>query len=220
MRNVTAGSVEYFVFLSGSVQSWHIIKEDIDMARVKLNPILEQIRGQVGELVFRRYGDKVVIGRKPDLSDVEPSEAQLAHRQRFTQAALYGKMVLTDPDTKALYEETAAKKGQPLFSLMVADFFNAPSVDEIDLSAYQGAPGDEVVILASDDFNVLEVQVNVTDADGNPIESGAAAETPAESGRWIYTASASVDAGTTVKFLVTASDRPGGSGQAEETVEL
>ena len=31
------------------------------MAKVKLNPILEQIRGQVGDLVFKRYGEKTVI---------------------------------------------------------------------------------------------------------------------------------------------------------------
>ena len=38
------------------------------MAKVKLNPILEGIRGQVGDLVFKHYGDEVVISRKADLS--------------------------------------------------------------------------------------------------------------------------------------------------------
>jgi hypothetical protein len=103
---------------------------------------------------------------------------------------------------------------------MVADFFNAPRVDEIDLSTYQGAAGDEVVILASDDFDVLEVQVEIRDLRGNPIEQGAATEIPPDSGRWVYSASADVDPGTTVKFRVIANDRPGGSGQTEETVEI
>ena len=40
------------------------------MARVKLNPILEQVRGQVGDLVFKRYGEGVIISRKPDLEGV------------------------------------------------------------------------------------------------------------------------------------------------------
>ena len=35
------------------------------MAKVKLNPILEQISGKVGDLVFRCYGDKTVITQKP-----------------------------------------------------------------------------------------------------------------------------------------------------------
>jgi hypothetical protein len=55
-----------------------------------LNPVLEQIRGQVGDLVFKCYGDEVVVGRKPDRSDIQPTEAQLAHQERFRQAVLYG----------------------------------------------------------------------------------------------------------------------------------
>ena len=45
----------------------------------------------MGDLVFKRYGDEVLISRKPDSEGVEPTEAQLAHRERFRQAALYGK---------------------------------------------------------------------------------------------------------------------------------
>jgi len=37
-----------------------------------------------------------------------------------------------------------------------------------------------------------------------------------KSGRWVYTASADVPTGTTVRIAVTASDRPGGVGSAEE----
>ena len=47
------------------------------MARVRLNPILEEIRGQVGDLVFKRYGDQVIISRKPEMEDRE------SHRARF-----------------------------------------------------------------------------------------------------------------------------------------
>ena len=186
------------------------------MAKVKLNPILEQISGQVGDLVFKRYGDEVVVARKPDLEGLEPSEAQLAQRERFREAAFYGKMVMADPETKAIYEEVARAKGQPLFSLLVADFFNAPSVDVVDLSGYTGAAGDEIVIRARDDFDVVGVSVALTDADGNPIESGEATETPPDSGRWIYTATAAVTTGTTVRIAVTATDRPGGVAEAEE----
>jgi len=186
------------------------------MAKVKLNPILEQVQGQVGDLVFKRYGDEVIISRKPDLEGQEPTAAQLAQRERFRQATLYGKMVMADPETKALYVEAAKAKGQPVFSLTVADFFNAPSVDEIDFSAYGGAVGDEVVIMAHDDFEVTGVAVAITDTDGNALESGEAVETPADSGRWVYTATVAVATGTTVRIVVTATDRPGGVGEAEE----
>jgi hypothetical protein len=85
---------------------------------------------------------------------------------------------------------------------MVADFLNAPSVDEIDLSEYTGAVGDAIVIQAHDDFDVTGVSVSLADAGGNPVESGEAVETPAGSGRWVY--------------MATAMDRPGGTAEAEE----
>jgi hypothetical protein len=185
------------------------------MAKVKLNPVLEQLRGQVGDLVFKRYGDEIVISRKPDLEGIEPSEAQLAQRERFRQAALYGKLALADPEAKALYTEAAKDGGKPVFALLVADFFNAPAVEEVDLSAYGGQVGDEIVILASDDFGVAGVDVDIADGGGNAVESGAATETPPDSGRWVYAAEAGVATGTTVRIAVTASDRPGGTGQAE-----
>jgi len=58
-------------------------------------------------------------------------------------------------------------------------------VDEVDLSGYTGAVGDPIVIRAHDDFKVTEAHVSVNDANGQTIESGHAAETPAKSGRWI-----------------------------------
>jgi hypothetical protein len=186
------------------------------MAKVKLNPILEKIRGQVGDLVFKRYGDEVIISRKGDPTGNAPSEAQLAARARFRQAALYGKMVMADPETKALYEQATQGKGQQVFSLTVADFFNAPSIDEVDLAGYSGAVGDEIVIRASDDFEVVAVRVSLTDTNGADIENGAAVETPPASGRWVYTVTTAVAAGTTVRLAVTASDRPGSIAEATE----
>jgi hypothetical protein len=186
------------------------------VAKVKLNPILEQIKGQVGDLVFKRFGDEVVISRKPDMEGREPTEAQLAAQSRFREAVLYGKMVMADAETKALYVEAAKAKGKPMFGLTVADFFSAPTVNEVDLSGYSGAAGDVIVIQATDDFDVAAVAVALTDADGNAIESGAAVETPADSGRWLYVAQTAVATGTTVRIGVTATDRPGGMGEASE----
>lgn len=190
------------------------------MAKVKLNPILEQISGQVGDLVFRRYGDETVIGQKPDMSGVDATPAQLAVRERFKEAALYGKLVMADPETKALYTEAAKAKGKPVFSLSIADFFNAPSVNEVDLSAYSGAVGDEIVIHASDDFQVAGVNISLSDESGALLERGRAIETPPDSGRWLYSATTAIATGTTVRIAVTASDRPGGLGTAEEEKAL
>ncbi len=190
------------------------------MAKVKLNPVLEQIRGQVGDLVFKHYGDEMVVGRKPDRSGILPTESQLEHQERFRQAVLYGRLVMADPEMKANYEKTAKAKGKPLFSLTVADFFNAPVVDEVDLSGYSGEAGDPIVIRAHDDFKVTRLSVIVGDTNGPDIESGEAEETPLNSGRWVYTTTSTVAQGTTVRIVVSVSDQPGGTGEKMEEKTL
>jgi hypothetical protein len=70
------------------------------MAKVKLNPIVEQVRGQVGQLVFRQSYGQQVVGRKADQSDHEPSAGQLEIRERFRQAAVYGRVAMADPATR------------------------------------------------------------------------------------------------------------------------
>ena len=92
--------------------------------------------------------------RKPDVEGRGWTAAQAVHRERFRQAALYGKVVMADPETKVVYEEAAKAQGQPVFSLTVADFFHAPAVDEVDLSGYAGQVGDAIVVRVSDDVDV------------------------------------------------------------------
>jgi hypothetical protein len=187
------------------------------MAKTKLNPILEQVRGQVGDLVFKRYQGETVLARKPDLDGVEPTQAQLAARENFRQATLYGKMVMADPDAKAIYEQAAKERGQPVFSVLVADYYNAPSVNYVDLGGYSGKVGDKVTILAHDDFAVVGVTVALANGNGQSIETGAATESAPGSGRWMYTATQAVPTGTTVRVTVTATDRPGHTGVKTET---
>jgi len=134
------------------------------------------MRGPVGDLVFKHYSDAVVVGSKPDRSGVQPTDAQLQHQERFRQAVLYGQLVMADPEKKALYAETAKASGKPLFSLAIADFFNAPAVDEVDISAYAGEVGNPIAVRAHDDF--ASVHMSITKSSGEVIESGEAVQTP------------------------------------------
>ena len=176
------------------------------MAKVKLNPVLEQIRGKVGDLVFKRYEEEVVVARKPDLSGRVPTPGQAAHRERFRLAALYGKTVFADPVKKTLYENAAKAHGKPVFALTVSDFLNAPAVDEIDLSAYTGKAGEPITIRASDDFEVAGVAVAIRDTCGAVLEQAPACQSD---GVWRYTTTKTLTAGVPVMIEVTATDRPG-----------
>ena len=50
------------------------------MAKTELNPILREVRGTLGEITFRRMHGRQTIIKKPDMSNVQWSEAQQAHR--------------------------------------------------------------------------------------------------------------------------------------------
>jgi hypothetical protein len=194
--------------------------EENKMAKVKLNPILENMHGHVGDLVFKRYGDEVIIASKADADGRVYSAAQLSQQKRFREAALFGRGVMADPDTKAVYAAAARAKGVPLFSLTIADFFHAPTVEEVDLSEYSGHSGDSIIVHALDDFAVTGVHVALAQVNGAAIESGEAEETPVNSGRWLYKATTNVNAGVEVQVTATATDRPGGVGtrQGQKTV--
>lgn len=177
------------------------------MAKVTTNPIIEGFRGAVGNLVFKRYGGGTIVSRKGDPSSTPPTEGQKAVRDKFKLAALYGKTVMADPITKELYTTAAKAKGMPAFALALADFFNEPMVDEIDLAAYTGKAGDPIKVRAHDDFDLTGVAVAIRDADGNVVEEGAAAI--GTDGAFLYTAQKTLATGQSVVIEVSATDRPG-----------
>jgi len=188
--------------------------------KVKLNPVFEQVRGQLGELVFRELRGKTVASRKPTVTG-EPTVDQTAHRERFKQAAVYGKSALADPNTRTLYEEAAKVRNIPVFALTIADYFNAPTIYDVDLSEYNGQDEDVIKIKAGDDFGVAKVNVLITDNATNVVlNSGDAVETVPGSGIWLYTAIGAVPASTTVQVSVVATDRPGGTAVQTVTKSL
>lgn len=109
---------------------------------------------------------------------------------------------------RELYEAAAKEKDMPILAVMVADYFNAPVIHSVDLSAYNGNSGEAITISASDDISVASVHVTINDEQGNPIESGDALETAEGSGQWVYTATTSTESSVNVQAVAT--DRPGG----------
>ena len=94
------------------------------MAKVTLNPIITEMHGRTGNMVFRRSrtGDIYVI-KRADMSKVKWSKAQKAHRQRFKEATAYAKAAMARPKIRAIYEQTAAKQGRSPFFVAVSDYF-------------------------------------------------------------------------------------------------
>lgn len=175
--------------------------------KVTLTPMFEEARGKLGNVVFREVNGKIIASRMPRVSDT-PSESQIANRERFKQAAAYGKSALADPEAREYYQAVAESRNMPIFAVTIADFLNAPVIDDVTLASYHGQAGDIIRIVARDDFELASVHVSISEEGGNPIESGNASPV---TGGWEYTATQNVTPGTTVNILVTASDHPGGT---------
>ena len=94
------------------------------MAKIKLSPVLEEIRGRLGNYVFRRtHTGEVILSKVPDMSKVKWSKAQKAHRQRFKKAVAYARAAMAEPKVRAVYEKMAAKKNKRPFDMAVSDYF-------------------------------------------------------------------------------------------------
>ena len=76
--------------------------------------------------------------RKPSISGNEVTENQVAYRERFREAVAYGRSVMADAEMLAIYKQVSERKDIPVFALTVADFFNAPTINDVDLLAYTG----------------------------------------------------------------------------------
>jgi len=185
------------------------------MAKITLNPALKAFHGKIGGLVFKQFAGKEIVASAPGPRS-NWTEGQLAQRQQFKLAAIYGKTALANPDTKTIYEAKSKQSGVPVFALTVADFFNPPVVDEVDLSGYSGQVGDTIKITAHDDFKVTGVQVVVRDNGGAVVEQGAATLS-ATDGSWQYKATATLAQGQAVVIEVSATDLPGHKGIKTQT---
>ncbi len=187
------------------------------MAKVGDNIVTTGLSGKLGNLiVFRNRGGKTIVAKAPKKKVTEWTEAQQQHRLKFQEAILYAKSAIADETTKEAYK-AVAKEGQTAYNVAVADFLNAPYINEIDISNYTGQPGSYIQLRAIDDFEVKEVTVSILNADGTELESGAAA---LQEGSiwWRYTATTANESLEGDKIIIRVSDTPGNLTEQEREI--
>lgn len=94
------------------------------MAKYIVDPPFGGVRGALGNYVFKHYqNDKrgLVVSRRPDMSGVKPSAAQLAHRKRMQAAAAFHRAVLSDPVQLKKYRRIAREQRIPLSAATMAE---------------------------------------------------------------------------------------------------
>ncbi|MDR1897462.1 MAG: hypothetical protein LBR10_11795 [Prevotellaceae bacterium] len=187
------------------------------MAESQNNVLTFGLSGKIGDLlIFRQKDGKTIVAKVAEPSK-KASEKQKETRKRFQQATLYAKIATAMPETKDLYAEGAKKRrGTTAYNIAVADFFNAPDIEMVDVSAYTGAEGDTIRVIASDDFAVKSVHVQINNADGSLVEEGEAVHSVGN--LWIYTATQRNESLDGDKIVITASDLPGNTTTEERSL--
>ena len=60
---------------------------------VYLDELPRKKSSKLGDIVIKKYGDKTVVSKYPDMSNVIPSGAQKEKRSRFAEAVSYAKAI-------------------------------------------------------------------------------------------------------------------------------
>lgn len=92
------------------------------MAKARLNPILTELHGKMGDMVFRRTpSGGVSLILKADMSNVKWSPAQQANRKRFREAVRLARQALNDPAQRKKYERIAVRAGRRVIDVAISD---------------------------------------------------------------------------------------------------
>lgn len=187
------------------------------MAEVKNNIVTQGVSGMLGDMiVFRQVNGKTIMAVKPKQSD-KKSEKQLARQEHFQSAVIYGKSSAANPALKAEYGSGVNEKLNSPYMVAVADFLNAPSIQEVNLKEYTGNVGDRITIRVTDDFKVAEVKVAIHNPDGTLVEEGNAVQALAGFD-WTYTATVKNVSLDGDRITITAYDMPGNETTEEKSL--
>lgn len=174
------------------------------MATSVNNILMRGLSGMISRLlVFRTVRNKIIVSSAPSFTAPQ-SKLQKQQVNRFKQAMMYAKAQMHDPQCKAGYTNVAKERNMPnAFNVAVADFFHAPVIGAVEVSADAGF---RVSAQVTDDFWVSSVEVQVYDAAGMLLEKGPAFMQASRSG-WLYTSASSFAPGCSC--VVKAYDLPG-----------
>lgn len=189
------------------------------MAIVNRNLITKGLSGKLGkDLVFRQRKGRTILSIAPRFSG-KRSVAQEEQKNRFKKATRFANIQMQNPELKEEYNQVAKEKGiYSGYNLAVSDYFHAPEIESVNTSNYHGEIGDEIEIIAFDNFKVKRVEVEIYGGDGNLLEKGEASNNGME-GEWYYEVSVANSQYSGDKIVVKAFDYPGNVTEKEIVLE-
>lgn len=188
------------------------------MAKVTNNIFIRNLSGTIGKRmnVYDLNGQTVVREAKKK-GNTKFTEAQIALQDKFSDAVCFAKDVLEDPDLR-FYYQSLAQSGQNAYNMAMKDAMGFPELTEVDYKAYDGNPGDKILIRSRGIFRICEIHVAIFNEAGMLIEEGYATEerTPMV---WVYRATKELNSNN-AKVIVTAENIPGNKTTDTRTIKV
>src|SRR4051812_39130308 len=116
------------------------VRNRIRMAIVTDNPITGYFRGRIGDIVYKRYGDKLVASRIPRFKSTKPTAGQKPRRELFQAASAYAVIVRTKSGLHAEYIAEGILRKRTPRSLAIRDFMRAAAMGAVDVSGINAVP--------------------------------------------------------------------------------
>ena len=96
--------------------------------------ISQGLSGAIGkEIVFKRYADKTVVTKYPDMKNIVPSDAQKNQRNKFREAHNYAKKINDNLLSKADFALTISP-GKSVYRWAVKEFMKGELVMQVSLN--------------------------------------------------------------------------------------
>ena len=188
------------------------------MGKASNNSPLRGTRGRLGKIaVFKEVRGKTVTSNMPK-EFKSNSPKQVVVKKTFSKASYYAKRQQQKPEVKALYQTGINAKKHSAYVVAMSDYLKAPEIEPVNKLGYTGAIGQQILIEATDDFNVTKVSVVIQDAAGAEIERGDATSNIDVLFQWVYTTTAVNPALAGSKIMVTAVDVAGNMTVRTETL--
>jgi hypothetical protein len=144
------------------------------MTKVILHGSIKEIRGKLGNLIFRKLKDgTIVVSAAPPKKDrrqkkrakEKRSPAQKAQNNRFTEASAYGTVAQFEPVYVKL---AAAAPTKTAYNFAVSDWCHPPEIHVIERKKGR------IRVKAVDNVMVTRVRVSVLGEDRQVVEAGEA----------------------------------------------
>ncbi len=92
------------------------------MASSTQNMLLYGFSGKLGNMVIKKYKDKIVLSAKPDMSNRVLTEAQKEQNEHMKFANEYARRIMADPELKAEACRRFLLQPQKIYRALIKDF--------------------------------------------------------------------------------------------------